>query len=464
MTDATPPDFEPAEKFYTNGAGDQAPPPRAPPSGTAQAATPPTFDHLVTPVPAEWYTNPPPNRTWLLRDSRRPSEPGVLPLGKVGGFIAAGGVGKTMALIDLIIAVATGTPWLRIFSCPSPGRVLGLMGEEDKGEIHRRSFRVAQGRPRPEPGDIDPDFMAPAPEPPPTYPAAGDVVVLPLAGIPCALLERNASGNTSETTFLHWLYEFAVRAGPWRLIVLDPLSRFGGPDVEKDNAQGTRFIQVLEALATLTGATVIFSHHTTKAPGADSGRGGRGASSIFDGCRWEAMLEPQKIKLDDEEARERLGEVVVLSFTKSNYSRKAEPLLLRREDGGPLVPLDDVDRETVGKAQDRKAAKAETKKAEREQREAERAARDAAKKVEKATQEAAETTARHAKEEATLVAILREHPGALADELRTEMRARLDACSNGRTDAAIARLRLRGVVRIESRPNNGKAHFLKEPS
>jgi sRNA-binding protein len=171
-------------------------------------------------------------------------------------------------------------------------------------------------------------------------------------------------------------------------------------------------------------------------------------------------LEPQRVKLDDEDTRERLGELVVLSFTKSNYSRKAEPLVLRREDGGPLVPLDDGERETARRAMDTKAAKAEAKRVEREQREAEKAAREAAKKAEKDTREAATKAARDSEEEATLTIILREHAGALADELRTEMRARLDGCSHGRTDAAIARLRLRGLVRVESRPNNGKAHFL----
>ncbi len=238
--------------------------------------------------------------------------------------------------------------------------------------------------------------------------------MLPLAGVPCALLERDAGGNTSETAFLHWLREYVVRTGPWRLIAFDPLSRFGGPDVEKDNAQGTRFIQALESMATLTGATVLFTHHTTKAPAGESGRGGRGSSSIFDGCRWEATLEPQKATLDDPDARDRLGETRRLRASlKSNYSRKAEPLVLRREDGGPLVPLDDGERETARKALDIKTTKAESKRPEREQREAEKAARDAAKKAEKTTQAAAETAARHSQEEATLAVILRGHAGAL---------------------------------------------------
>ena len=92
---------------------------RVPPAGEAAAsrcrergARPYTrgWDHLVTPVPTEWYTTAPPNRTWLLRDTRRPSEPGVLPLGKVAGLIAAGGVGKTMTLLDLVRRGGDGDP------------------------------------------------------------------------------------------------------------------------------------------------------------------------------------------------------------------------------------------------------------------------------------------------------------------------------------------------------------------
>jgi RecA-family ATPase len=460
MTTSAPPELETADKFYSNGVADHAvlPEPGAvDPQATAAAAAA-SFDHLVIPVPTEWYTSAPPNRRWLLRDSRRPDEPGVLPLGKVGGIIAAGGIGKTMLMVDLILAEATGTRWLQTFSCPEQGRVLALVGEEDAEEMWRRIFNVARGRLTPPPGELDLDLTAPIAEVPSRFPAEGDVSVAPLAGVPCALLERDATGNTSETTFLHWLRDYVVRTGPWKLIILDPLSRFGGPDVERDNAIGTRFIQALESLATLTGATVLFTHHTTKAHGAESGRGGRGSSSIYDGCRWEVSLEATKVPLDDPEMRERLGDLVTLTFTKSNYSRKAEPLALRRDDGGPLVPLEASEHETVQKASDTKAVRAEQRKAEKAERDAEKAASDVARKADRETAKAAQ----YAAEEAMLITILREQPGALADELRTEMRGRLDSCASGRTDAAIVRLRTRGVLRTEARPKNGKAHFLAE--
>ena len=64
----------------------------------------------------------------------------MLPMGKVGFFVGEGGIGKSWALTQLAIAVATGEPWLGQFSVPeeSQGAVLMVMAEEDQDEMHRR--------------------------------------------------------------------------------------------------------------------------------------------------------------------------------------------------------------------------------------------------------------------------------------------------------------------------------------
>jgi hypothetical protein len=61
----------------------------------------------------------------------------VFPVGEVGQLIAEGGAGKTMALCQLAVAVATGTRWLGTFEA-TRGRALLVLREEDAEEARRR--------------------------------------------------------------------------------------------------------------------------------------------------------------------------------------------------------------------------------------------------------------------------------------------------------------------------------------
>lgn len=261
----------------------------------------------------------PPPRRWLIT---RPDEEtngaaghvGVLPLGKVGLLVASGGAGKTMLLVALALAAATGRKWLDYFSIASPGRVLLALGEEDQEEVWRRFYAVARAM-----------RLTPEQE----QRAAANVVVLPLAGIPVALVEADGR-NTTATETLNELRN-RLSEHEWRLIILDPLSRFAGPDTEKDNAAATRFIQAVESLVAAPGGpTVLIAHHTNKLARADgakaSASNARGSTAITDGARWVAELESS----GDEGAR--------LSITKSNYSRCGDPIELVRdgERGGYL--------------------------------------------------------------------------------------------------------------------------------
>jgi hypothetical protein len=160
------------------------------------------------------------------------------------------------------------------------------------------------------------------------------------------------------------------------LIVIDPLSRFAGPDAEKDNAAATRFVQCLEALAKAggpkPGATVIVAHHTNKVSRDGkanlSSTASRGSSAFTDGARFQCGLGVEELDVATEHVRQ-LGEVVTLSVTKSNYAEKPLPITLRRDrkHGGVLLPLDEDERAFVRDARSR--AKNRAAKAEQEARE-----------------------------------------------------------------------------------------------
>lgn len=284
-------------------------------------------------------TRPPPRR-WLLTrpqegglvDGAGAGHVGLLPLGKVGMLAAAGGVGKTMALCQLALAVATGKDWLGL-KVPNPGRVLLALGEEDVDEVHRRLFHASAAM-RLEGADF--------------RTAAGRIVALPLAGVSVALTQSDGQGNVTESAVLTQMRRRLEREGPWSLLVLDPLSRFAGPDAEKDNAAATRFVQAVETLVGAPGGpTVLVAHHTNKvsrSAAENDASAARGASGLVDGVRWVANLDTDG------------KEVCVLRFTKSNYSAPAPDLHLRRqpEHGGALRPMTKAEVEAHREGKDAK--------------------------------------------------------------------------------------------------------------
>src|SRR5207249_3911409 len=106
------------------------------------------------------------------------------------------------------------------------------------------------------------------------------------------------------------------------LVIIDPLSRFAGTDVEKDNAAATRFAQVLESMiqpGAACGLTMAVSHHTGKDP-ADPGKRDpdsadpiRGASALVDAVRWAAILKRRSRHTD-------APELLDLRVVKTNYA------------------------------------------------------------------------------------------------------------------------------------------------
>jgi len=265
-------------------------------------------------------------RKWLLeRDSDDPpGRTGVLPLGKVGMLAAAGGVGKTMALCQLAVSVATGEKWLGTYHTPNPGRVALLLGEEDEEEVRRRIYNASRVMKL---GDEARKLVL------------QNVTAVPLSGTPVALTENDAAGNVQRSAMLEHLHTKLGSVKDWRLIVLDPLARWSGSDAEKDNAAATRFLEAVETLTTVDGRpTVLVAHHTNK--DQSDAMAARGVTGIHDAMRWAAgMLDVKPI--------EGLPDRVQFTYAKSNYGPKwpAVVLVRDRELGGALRLPSEEERE-----------------------------------------------------------------------------------------------------------------------
>src|SRR6266852_3136438 len=105
-----------------------------PPAGSLDAL-------LFRPTLESLQATPPP-RKFLLRTS---DGTGAFPAGKVGCLAAPGGAGKTKALMQLTVAVATGGTWLGPGGWKvEPGRVLFLLAEDDQDEAERTLYFAAR--------------------------------------------------------------------------------------------------------------------------------------------------------------------------------------------------------------------------------------------------------------------------------------------------------------------------------
>jgi len=261
-----------------------------------------------------WLNDCLPERDWLLTRTEGGERIGYLPAGKVGMLVAQGGVGKSMALLQLAVAVATGSTWLDTYSACRPGRVLLAFGEETEEDARRRLFDVFSSFPR-----ALREAMSRA--------VRESIVLVPLSGKDICLVKDGEPSSAHND-----LMTFARQCGVLKLIVLDPLSRFGGAEAETDNAAATRFVEVLEQLTTLPGTpTVLLAHHSNKVSRAvnagASSANARGSSALTDGMRWVSEL-----RYADDEERSSL----VLSMTKTNYTRWEEDRNLRRGSNGVL--------------------------------------------------------------------------------------------------------------------------------
>lgn len=247
---------------------------------------------------------PPTPRRWLLRHpthNGKPAPPGcgdgLLLRGKAGQLVSAGGVGKTMLMLQLGVSLILHRPWFGYFlpdDCA--GRVLVGLAEEDDDEVHRRMHAVAEGLglSAAERSEVE-----------------RRCTVLALAGEDADLLTENKGKFAETQTMLDLRQRLVEDAGPdgWSLLLLDPLSRWGGLNTDMNTRAGTRVVQACESLCKVPGnPAVLAAQHSSKQSRREGKVENRGASSLTDGFRWEGTLCAK-------------GSNVFFHQSKSNYSR-----------------------------------------------------------------------------------------------------------------------------------------------
>lgn len=239
-----------------------------------------------------------------------------LKAGTVGAFVSTGGSGKTIYALEKAVTVASpaADDYLLQLGITKQGKVVVLNAEDPLDVLQLRMHTIGSRLP--------PEIRAQV---------AAELRIFGLMGRSCNVLAKN------------WVDAIVRLCEGARLVIVDTLSRWHTAD-ENDNGQMAAVIAVFERIARITGATIIYLHHTSKGA-ALNGQGSsqqatRGASAIVDNARWQGYLERVS---EAEASKAAIPEdcrhlYVKAGVAKQNYGAPTPERWYRRAEGGVLVP------------------------------------------------------------------------------------------------------------------------------
>ena len=157
---------------------------------------------------------------------------------------AAGGRGKSMLALQLMIAVASGTPFLGLPI--EQGSAAGIFCEDNDNALHRRAKAICAGQ-----EDIVWEKVAPR-----LFPTS-------FVGRNAILWEQNKQGRGTATTLLEHVDKFCAAHPDLKLLVVDNVS-FVYAALEYDRGQVTNFVNSLTGIAMANKLAVLLIHHESK--------------------------------------------------------------------------------------------------------------------------------------------------------------------------------------------------------
>lgn len=232
----------------------------------------------------------------------------------VGALVSPGGAGKSMMALQLATLVSGGAD-LAGFDAGLPhGRVV-ILAAEDPAEALRHRLYALGGHLNTAQREL----------------VSEGVDIVPLLG---------HGFDVMDPQWYEWMTE---QARGTRLLIVDTLRRIHTLD-ENDSGAMASLLAKLERIARLTGCTILFLHHSSKAAAmqgqGDVQQASRGSSVLVDNIRWQSYMatmtrdEAKKYDVDEDQR----SYFVRWGVSKQNYGRPISECWLKRHEGGVLLP------------------------------------------------------------------------------------------------------------------------------
>lgn len=250
--------------------------------------------------------------------------PGLL-AGTVGGVVAAGGTGKSVAMLTTALGIAIGDDIGKLWDHTlERGRAVYLSLEDPEVVLRTRLHSLVSRLSLAE-RDL----------------AAANLQVLSYAGED-VFLASFRDGSVATTGWFAALAELLEKEPRPRICVVDTFNRALRGISENDSDAMGSVIAKLERLARLYNCAIVVCHHVSKQALTNANAGeahaARGSSAITDNARWQCNLW---VPSPDDQGFRNMSELecqafVNLAVTKVNYGKAVERRVLRRGADGSL--------------------------------------------------------------------------------------------------------------------------------
>lgn len=262
---------------------------------------------LLDPITLQGKPVPP--RRWLV--------PGLIPWRNVVLFSGDGGLGKSLLMLQLQVATATGRRW--IGRDVEPCRSLGLYCEDEADELHRRLDNIRRHH-EVEFGDLE------------------NMTTAPRVGED-NLLGVGVNVGVIEPTDLYGALLKNCRDFGAQLVIIDTVADVYGAN-ENIRAEVRTFVGLMRRLAIEIDGSVMLTSHPSQA-GLNTGTGISGSTAWHASVRSRLYLTQPGVDEGDEQRPDER----VLKTMKSNYGPAGDDIGLTWRDG--VFVADDEDTPTV---------------------------------------------------------------------------------------------------------------------
>jgi RecA-family ATPase len=242
----------------------------------------------------------PPAQSWLA--------PGLIPTRNVTMLSGDGGAGKSLLMLQLAAAKATGSNWLGMPI--ERGRALFLTAEDEMDELHRRVAAILRGTT----AFAGPDLV--------------DLHLVSLDGRDAVLAAPTGKDGLLRPTAMMAKVKAAIETLRPALVVLDTLADlFGGDEIKRVHAR--QFIGLLKGLCNDCDTTVVLLAHPSLT-GMASGTGTSGNTAWNNSVRSRLYLERRfgKNGIDEDDP-----DLRILTTKKSNRARHGVRYVVRWASG-----------------------------------------------------------------------------------------------------------------------------------